>query len=201
MTDRPGVTGDTRTRLLAAAEKILVEQGVKALSVPRIGDGAGLNPTLVTYHFKSILGLLDELCSLNLEPILRDWREIDRLDAGERALDDVLRLWLAPMLHAAALTPSGRALAVLDEIAAHGEPALRTRVLGEMEAFSVRLRSVLAPLLPRLSEDELRARLRFIAGAVLGPPPRTYSAPPSDGGKALDDLAYLLPFARAALCN
>src|SRR5690606_7336781 len=108
----------------------------------------------------------------------------DEGGAGERDLDEVLRLWLAPMLHPAAFTPTGRALAVLDEIAAHGELGLRTRVLGEMEAFSVRLRAVLAPLLPGLSEHELRARLRFIAGAVLGPPPRTYSAPPSDGSKA-----------------
>ena len=193
------MTGSTRANLLAATERILVEQGVNALSVRRIGDAAGLNPTLVTYHFKSLLGLLDELCTLNLEPILRGWRAIDPRCAGVHELDEVLRLWLSPMLHRAAFTPSGRALAVLDEIAAHGEPALRARVLGEMEAFSLRLRAVLAPLLPGLSSHELRARLRFVAGAALGPPPRTSSPTPTDGNKALDELTYLLPFARAAL--
>lgn len=191
----------TRTRLLAAAEQILVEQGVNALSVRRIGDGAGMNPALVTYYFKSILNLLDELCSLNLEPVLSGWRDIDPRQAEEAGLDGVLRLWLVPTLHPAAFTPNGRALTVLDEIASHGELALRSRVLDEMEQFSARLRSTLAPLLPNLSEHELRARLRFIAGAALGPPPRTSRTRPSDGSTALDDLAYLLPFARAALCH
>lgn len=191
----------TRTRLLAAAEAILVEQGVNALSVRRVGDRAGLNPTLVTYHFKSILNLLDELCSLNLDPMLVEWRRIDPGDSADLTLEDILRCWLTPMLGPAAFTPGGRALIVLDEIAAHGELALRTRVLGAMEEFSARLRSALAPLLPNLTEHELRARLRFISGSALGPPPRAYRSPPSDGSKPLDDLAYLLPFARAALSS
>ena len=54
----------TRVSLLAAAEAIVAEQGVNALSVRRIGEAAGINPTLVTYHFGSLYGLLDELCSL-----------------------------------------------------------------------------------------------------------------------------------------
>lgn len=191
----------TRTKLLAAAEQILVDQGVNALSVRRIGEGADLNPALVTYYFKSVLNLLDELCSVNLKPILAGWRAIDAGGPGQRDLDEILRVWLVPTLHPAAFTPNGRALTVLDEIASHGEAALRSRVLNEMEQFSLRLRSALAPLLPKLSEHELRARLRFIAGAALGPPPRTNRRRPSDGNKPLDDLAYLLPFARAALVN
>jgi AcrR family transcriptional regulator len=186
--------------LLAAAEGILAEKGVNALSVRKVGDAAGLNPALVTYHFKSILNLLDELCTLNLDPILMDWRAIDpALGTASGELEEVLRAWLAPMLRPAAFTPRGRALIVIDEIASHGEPALRDRVLTAMEQFSIRLRATLAPILPHLSEHELRARLRFISGAVLGPPPRIHTVLPSDGARSLGDLAYLLPFARAAL--
>lgn len=195
------MTEKTRTRLLAAAETILVEQGVNALSVRRVGDKAGLNPTLVTYHFKSILNLLDELCTLNLDPMLLEWRRIDPRHSAGLSLDDILSQWLGPLLRPAAFAPGGRALIVLDEIAAHGELALRSRVLGAMEEFSKRLRSTLAPLAPNLTEHELRARLRFISGSALGPPPRAYRPRPSDGSKPLDDLAYLLPFARAALSS
>lgn len=184
----------TRIRLLAAAERILVEQGVNALSVRRIGDRAGLNPTLVTYHFKSILKLLDELCSLNLDPILAEWRKIDPERMAGRTLDELLHAWLEPMLHPAAFTPGGRALIVLDEIASHGEPALQAKVLGAMDEFVPRLLATMAPLVPQLPEDALRARLRFISAAVLGPPPRIHS-----GGSGLDELGYLVPFARAAL--
>jgi AcrR family transcriptional regulator len=38
----------TRTRLLEAAERILIEQGVHALTVRRVGAVSGLNGTLVT---------------------------------------------------------------------------------------------------------------------------------------------------------
>ncbi len=187
----------TRGRLLAAAERILVEQGVNALSVRRVGDAAGLNPTLVTYHFKGILNLLDELATLNLEPMLADWDGI-RPGTGPDT-KTVLHNWLVPMLRPAAFTPGGRALSVLDEIAAHGESALRDRVIGVMSDFSLRLRQTLAPFLPHLSDGELRARVRFISGAALGPPPRSYSATPREGDRQLDDIRYLLPFACAAL--
>lgn len=185
----------TRLSLLAAAEAIVVEQGVNALTVRRIGEAAGLNPTLITYHFGSLNQLLDELCSLNLEPLLAEWRAIE----AERTLDGVLRAWLAPMMRPAYFTPGGRALVVLDELAAHGQPGLRSKVLSAMETFAGRLRAALAPLLPELGEHELRARLRFVSGAALGPPPRAHAAPAGDGSRPLDDLSYLLPFARAAL--
>jgi AcrR family transcriptional regulator len=184
---------------LAAAELIVVEQGVNALSVRRIGEAAGLNPTLVTYHFGGLYRLLDELCSLNLDPILNDWIEIGGDDEEEPTIDAVLRAWLTPMLRSAAFTPGGRALVVLDELATHGEAALKDKVLSAMETFAAQLRSVLAPFLPQLGEHELCARLRFLSGAALGPPPRVHIAPPSDGSRPLDDLSYLLPFARAAL--
>lgn len=189
----------TRTRLMAAAERILVERGVNALSVRKIGDAAGLNPTLVTYHFGSLVALLDELCSANLDPLLDDWSRIAAGQGAPRDFDEVLKAWLVPMLRPCAFTPEGRALTVLDELAAHGEPALQARILSAMEAFALRLRSVLAPLIPALSETELRARLRFISGAVLGPPPRAHRAASADGAKPLGDIDYLLPFARAAL--
>ncbi len=187
--------------LLSAAERILLQKGVNALSVRKVGDAAGLNPALVTYHFKSILKLLDELCSLNLDPILAEWQSIGPGSKAGIGLDDVLRAWLGPMLRPAAMTASGRALIVIDEIASHGEPALSDKVLGAMEEFSPRLRSAVAPFVQHLSAHELRARLRFISAAVLGPPPRNHVGQVRGEGPALDDLDHLLRFARAALIS
>lgn len=178
-----------------------MERGITGLSVRKVGEGAGVNPTLVTYHFKSIARLLEELCQLNLQPILQGWEGV----AAGKPFDENLRQWLEPMLSPAAFTPGGRALVVLDEIAAHGEGAVRAEVLSKMEAFSIRLRQVLAADCPALDDTELRARLRFISGSVLGPPPRSHGAPALEGqGKdgsvrMLDDLDYLHRFARAAL--
>lgn len=193
------MTASTRTKLLAAAEKILVEQGVNSLSVRKIGDAAGLNPTLVTYHFKSIFNLLDALCTLNLDPIMDGWRSIGAAGRADAPLEELLRQWIAPMFSPAAFTAGGRALIVLDELVAHGEPELRDKVLESMRGFSMRLQDVLAPLVPHLDQDELRARVRFISGAALGPPPRTYRDDYGVSGKAGEDVERMLRFAVAAL--
>jgi len=186
---------DTRTRLLAAAEHLLVTRGITGVSVRKVGEAAGVNPTLVTYHFGSISGLLETLCRANMEPILVEWQAVAQADG----LAQVLRAWIAPMLRPAAFTPGGRALVVLDEIGAHGEGEIRAVVLAEMDRFAHQLRPMLARHLPLLDDEELRARLRFISGAVLGPPPRNYGSLRLPSGRAADDLDYLLRFATAAL--
>lgn len=176
----------TSTKLLAAAEQVLLSAGVTGLSVRRVGEVSGLNPTLITYHFGTVAGLLDQLCERNLAPMLAAW---DGLDGS--ATDDphgLLRRWLAPLLAPAAFTAHGRALVVLDEIASHGEPALRDRLFAEMAGVARRVRLSLAPHLPHLDDAELAGRMRFIAGAALGPPPRSRAPETKAGDAALDAL-------------
>ncbi|HWW63380.1 MAG TPA: helix-turn-helix domain-containing protein [Sphingomonadaceae bacterium] len=191
---------ETRTRLLKAAESILIEQGVHALTVRRIGAVSGLNSALITYHFGSMAGLLAELCRLNLEPMIAAW---ERLGPGDGAVagdfDTLLDIWLRPLMHPAAFTPNGRALIVLDEIAAHGDPALSDHLLKTMVATSIRVGEVLRPHVSHLARNEFRARLRFISGAALGPPPRKRTPVSAGGEEPLDSLTHLLAFARAAL--
>lgn len=186
---------ETRVKLLAAAERLLVERGITGLSVRKVGDAAGLNPTLVTYHFGGFGAMMEELCQLNMQPILEEWRKVD----AETELDAILTAWLTPMLMPSAFSTGGRALVVLDEIGTHGEGELRQLVLDEMRGFAITLHDLLTPMLPHLDEWQLRARLRFISGAVLGPPPRSHGAPELPDGRALDAMEFLLPFARAAL--
>jgi len=191
---------DTRTRLLEAAERILIGQGVHALTVRRVGLVSHLNSTLITYHFRSVSGLLAELCRLNLAPMVAEWAALDAAPpAGVPAFDAVLDAWLRPLVRPAAFTPQGRALIVLDEIAAHGDPLLSRELLEAMSAIGARVHAILHPLLPALSAHALSARLRFIAGAALGPPPRDRMLDAQEGRAPLDDLGALLAFASAAL--
>ncbi|TIX50686.1 hypothetical protein E5222_10575 [Alteraurantiacibacter aquimixticola] len=166
-----------------------------ALSVRKVGEVAGLNPTLVTYHFGSIGRLLEELCQSNLDILQSGWDGLEEQDN----LDDILRTWLEPMFLPAAFTSEGRALLVLDEIGAHGEGALRQIVLDTTLALAHRLVALVKPYCPHLEEVEVIARLRLIAGAVLGPPPRNRGEPLMQDGTSLVDMRFVLPFARAAL--
>jgi len=185
---------ETRMRLLQGAEQILLEQGVHALTVRHVGGVSGLNGTLVTYHFSSIVGLLRELAHRNLAPMIADWAKLPGPDAP---FDAILAAWLHPLLRPAAFNPDGRALIVLDEIAAHGAAELSGEVMAAMVATGEAVQHALAPHLPALDTTTLRARLRFIAGAALGPPPRL----PAPGGplETLAGFEQLFGFAKAAL--
>lgn len=176
----------TSTRLLAAAEQVLLSVGVTGLTVRRVGEVSGLNPALITYHFGTMARLLDQLCEHNLVPMRAAWQGLD----GSAWADphDLLRRWLGPLLAPAAFTPQGRALVVLDEIASHGEDALRDRLFAEMAGVARRVRLSLAPHLPHLGDAELAGRMRFIAGAALGPPPRSRAPAAAAGEAELDAL-------------
>ncbi len=189
---------DTRLRLLAAAEEILIKHGISALTVRRVGQVSGLNPTLITYHFKTMANLLSELLQANLAPMQVEWERLPNLDEY-RPVDDILEIWLKPLMRPAAYNPDGRALCVLDEIAAHGDNEMSQSILQEMRALSLRMEEILRPHIEGLPGRELRARLRFISGAVLGPPPRTPIRREAEMEPPLDSWDYLLAFARASL--
>lgn len=192
---------ETRDGLLAAAEHILIDEGMHMFTVRRIGAVSGLAPTLVTYHFGTTGKLLSELCELNLQPILDDWKAPSLRDGEpeDYPLEVILRDWLGALMRPAAFVPHGRALLVLDEIAAHGDREFRALILGEMFGMSQHLQQRLIPFTPHLDARERRARIRFISGGALGPPPRARTMVPEPGEKPLDGLEYLVNFAMAAL--
>jgi len=194
------MSGTTRDKLLAAAEKLLIEEGVHALTVRRVGEVSGLNPTLITYHFGSVSGLLQDLLQCNLVPMLQAWEWLSSDEAAEADVTTVLTRWLAPLQSPAAFHPTGRALIVLDEIAAHGNRALSEDLVVRMTGIGIRVTGVLAPHLPHLTREELRERLRLIAGAALGPPPRARLTAPGDTAAAHEEsVRQLVRFASAAL--
>lgn len=190
---------DTRIGLLEAAERIILEEGIQALTVRRVGAVSGLNPTLVTYHFGAMGNLLAELCRLNLEPMLADWEAVKARDAGFSSLREVLEAWMTPLLRPAAFTSNGRAIIVLDEIAAHGDEDISHRLLAPMRDMSARVQSALRPYVSHLSQRELRARVRFLSAATLGPPPRARVVEVEPGEQQIDGIEFLLNFAEAAL--
>lgn len=191
---KPAGRNATRHRLLAAAEQVIIAEGLNALTVRRVGDLSGLNPTLITYHFGTVARLLEELCERNLAPMRAAWAGMDGRPADDpRAL---LGAWLAPLLAPAAFAETGRALVVLDEVASHGDDAMRQRLFAEMAGVARLVRQSLAPHVPHLDDAELQARMRYVAGAALGPPPRIRAAASVDRDA---EQAALLRFAAQAL--
>ncbi|MXP24926.1 TetR family transcriptional regulator [Altererythrobacter indicus] len=164
----------TKTKLLEAAERIVIEQGVQSLTIRRIGDLAGLNSALITYHFGGVAGLLERLCEDNIAPMREAWRSLDApLPSGEGGFELLIRRWLAPLLFPAAFTPTGRALSVIDEIVSRENGVLSEKLTQEMTSLAAKIYQLALPYCQHLAPHELMARLRFIASASLGPPPRS----------------------------
>ena len=82
---RPGRTGDAETKLLDAAERLLVNVGYAAITTRRVASEAGVNHGLVHYYF----GSMDELFLRVLERFTTSLIERQRAmyDADEPFLE------------------------------------------------------------------------------------------------------------------
>lgn len=164
------MTDSSRSRLLVAAERLIIEEGLKALSIRRIAAETGLNSALIRYYFGSVDGLLTTLAQHNLEPMLEQWRAAPGAEAGLRA---VLHGYFAPMWLPARHCPEERALVVIDEIVAHGDANVREALTAPLLAPFERTLSAIAQLRPDLPADDAAARLGFASAGALGMPPRS----------------------------
>ena len=189
----------TRRVLLRAAEQIIIEEGIHALTIRQIGIVSGVAATLVTYHFGTISKLLQELVKVNLDPMLEAWEPLKAHQFDN--LRDALEAWMEPLMMPSAYVEDGRALIVMDEIASHGDTEIRDMVLVPMLELSAMVQTILSPFVPHLEPRVLRARVRFLSASTLGPPPRSYSLPPEGDLPNLDSKQYWLDFAIAALQN
>ena len=61
--------GDTREKILDAAEALFVERGYAATSLRAIATAAGVNLAATNYHFGSKMGLFAAVFHRRIEPI------------------------------------------------------------------------------------------------------------------------------------
>jgi len=183
----------SRVRLLAAAERILIDEGLKALTLRRLAAASGLNSALVKYYFGSMDGLLAELVRLNLDPMMQCWTDVPHADS---TLEQALHDYFSPMWLPAAHCREERALVLVDEIVAHGDPALRDSAVEQLTRPFNRLLDRLAVLLPRIGRDDAAARLRFLSAGALGMPPRSRARQlfpaPADAGQVERVIVFAL---------
>ena len=71
-------SGGTRALLLAAARKVLIEDGLRAVTTRRVASEANVNQALVHYHFGSIENLLLDV----LDTVAHDTRRAERIFYG-----------------------------------------------------------------------------------------------------------------------
>ena len=164
-TTDPGGTGAaTRDKLIDAAENLFAKHGYHAVSVRMIAQNAGVNWSLLGYHFQGKEGLLEEIyrrhCSAMNE-------ERMRLLAEAQNLSDVIEAFVRPALEVthdqSGQTSFGRLRAIL---AAEDLALLEHLVSENFDFSSTAFVNALAECLPKLSRDEILWRFHFMLGTI-----------------------------------
>lgn len=116
---------DTREKIIAAAASGFAKHGYDGLSTRSLSEEAGVQHTLITYHFGSKEGLWQAVLSHQME---RFSRRIDERLRGLSKVDDTtkLRLLFEEFIRLSALNPEHHAL--MSQAAAKPDTRLQTLV-------------------------------------------------------------------------
>lgn len=113
---RPDQPVLTRSAILAAALKLVDEDGIEALSMRRLATRLGVDPMSIYHHVPNKAALLSELVRLV-------FASMPTVDAAEMTWDDRVRAWARDYL-ALALAHPGLVLQIVTDSAAASEAAV-----------------------------------------------------------------------------
>ncbi len=201
--ERPG--SETREQLLGAAERLFAERGFAGVSVRMIAGEAGVNWSLVGYHFRGKDGLLAEVyrrhcTTLNAERLrlLAEARH-----AGLR-LESVIDAFVRPALaEIQSADPRNRSSRLRAMLAAEDAPLFTQLVADNFDQSSRTFVAAFRECLPDLSPDEVLWRFHFMLGTIYysaSSPQRikAFSRGRCDPGEVEATVRHLVPFLAAA---
>lgn len=159
---------DTKTRILDAAEKLVVTHGIN-VSLRTITSEAGVNLAAVNYHFQSKDSLWDAMIERRLTPLnahrLRLLDEIEaRLPEGLLPLETVLEAFLVPLLN---MSEDEHFQPLVGRLFTLPEEVLRRMFQKHLQPVIVRFERALARAVPELPEEERRWRMAFSIGSMI----------------------------------
>jgi AcrR family transcriptional regulator len=166
-------TGDTRARLLEAAEELFMKQGYEATTLREITRTANVNLAAANYHFGSKEALFEAALRRRLDPMNQErMRLLDEEErrSGEKGLSCEQILW-AMFLPALQLSHDrergGRNfLRLLGRAYVDPAPFIRNFLKEQYAEMVTRYRKAFAAALPHLPQQELSWRLHFTLGAM-----------------------------------
>jgi len=167
-------TGDTKTRILDAAETLFIECGYEATSLRQITSKAEVNLAAVNYHFGSKESLMHAMLSRRLDLLNQErLKLLDRFDSllGPRVTcEHVLGAMFIPALRVSRdPRVGGKAfLRLLGRAYTDPSPFIRDFLNAHYASVSVRFFDAFQRALPHLPREELGWRLHFAIGALSG---------------------------------
>ncbi len=166
--------GDTKSRILDAAETLFIEHGYEAMSLRQITSKAEVNLAAVNYHFGSKESLMHAMLSRRLDLLNQErLKLLDHFDSllGPRlTCEHVLGAMFIPALRVSRDTRiGGKAfLRLLGRAYTDPSPFIRDFLGAHYASVAVRFFDAFQRALPHLPREELGWRLHFAIGALSG---------------------------------
>jgi len=161
---------DTRVRLLDAAQKLFVKQGIDATSLRQITTLANANLASVNYHFGSKGELIQAVFARQLDPLNKE--RISLLDQYEKRfgtepvpLELILKAFFRPAFARLQNKNSRDFVCLLGRILSDSQD-LRQTILSQFKEVQVRFFAALHKTLPDLPVEDLTWRAHFMIGAM-----------------------------------
>jgi AcrR family transcriptional regulator len=172
-------SGDTKGRILDAAEDLFIEHGFEAMSLRQITSHADVNLAAVNYHFGSKEALIHSMLARRLDKLnderltLLDQFEQRFADTGKGdglTCEHVLGALFIPALRLSRDPQhGGRAfLRLLGRAYTDPSSFVREFLAAHYASVSDRIFEAFARALPHLPQEELAWRLNFSIGALSG---------------------------------
>ena len=165
---------DTKTRILDAAEKIIVKKGADKASLRSITKEAGVNLAAINYHFGSKNNLVSAITARYIDSAVEDLKtRLDKVLAKARkgeapVLEDLIRSYLLAYLEFSMKNPDyknvfNELFRSYDDETAAGQTI--KEIVGHVmrdyaEAFKLAL--------PELSEESVLERMAFFRSTAIG---------------------------------
>lgn len=167
------MTVPTKEQILDAAEKLITERGIDAVSLRAITAAADVNLAAVHYHFGSKDALVHKVFERRIRPMNEE--RLRQLEAAEKAagpgplaVETVLRALIEPAMRVAAQHERGPQLMMMcGRIYAERSMAAQDAFDDLFREVVVRFREAFARALPELPPEELGWRVHFAAGVMV----------------------------------
>jgi len=160
----------TRQTILAAAERMFASNGFHGVSMRQIGAEAGVPTALVSYHFKSKLGLYRAVFKAHADSFT-DARiaEFDTFDASgdpKRALRRLIEIFVQPVIEIPA-APGGRNFARLVARETNEPREAERGVVAEfMDPIAWAMLEKLETIFPQADKATIHWAFLFASGAL-----------------------------------
>lgn len=204
--ERPG--GETRERLLNAAERLFAERGFNGVSTRMITEEAGANSAAMHYHFGSKAALIRAVFERRLGPINKHRERLmaEALNGTPPDPARVLAAFIGPTLALGESEGERHFKVLAAQASMDPSPEVRNVVFDFYDSVGRNFVDALTAACPGLSREDLFWKLACIYGAMLyvradnGRLQRLLGDDLSFGNPD-EAMAHIIPFLTAGLLN